>query len=249
MLENFAVDLLAIWASLRPTARLHAARLVMAAATGAIFSGYICVAGLSGALSTFCALAFSPVLVLIATGRSSICALAGASASLVCVSAFITVLVRLTPLSLIPAAAAASSLAALLLGRRRRWLETWEIDVYIAHAGERARFQAMIDTGNRLTEPLSGLPMLIVEESLVAGMLPAGFNPANAAATLPHGFRLAAFGGLGGDGVMGCFMPECMQAVLGGRRCRIYNVWVAVYPGALPGRLRALAPASIMQTW
>lgn len=249
MLVNFAVDLLAIWASLRPTVRLRAGRLAMAAAAGAVFSGYICIAELPTALSALCALAFSPVIVLIAAGRSSLCALAGASASLVCVSSFIAALVNLSPLSLIPAAAVASSLAALFLGRRRRWLENWEIDVYIAHAGARTRFPAMIDTGNRLTEPLSGLPVLVVEESLVAAMLPSSFDPANAADTLPHGFRLAAFGGLGGEGALGCFMPERMQAVSGGRRRRVSNVWVAVYPGALPGRLRALAPASLIQTW
>lgn len=249
MLENFAVDLLVIWASLRPTVRLRVGRLAMAAAAGAVFSGYICIADFSTAFSAVCALAFSPIIVLIASGPSSICALAGASASLVCVSSFMAAVVSLTPLKLIPAAAASSLLATLFLGRRRRWMETWEADVYITHADAHARFHAMIDTGNRLTEPLSGLPVLVVEEALVAAMLPRDFDPANAADTLPHGFRLAAFGALGGEGAMGCFMPEHMQAAAFGKRRRISNVWVAVYPGQLPGRLRAIAPTSLVQTW
>ena len=249
MLENFAVDLLAIWASLRPTTRLRAGRLAMAAAAGAVFSGCLCIAELPNAISSLCALAFAPVIVLIAAGRCSLYALFGASASLICVSAFIAALVSLTPLSLIPAAALASLLAALFLGRRRRWLETWDIDVCIIHAGVTARFQAMIDTGNRLTEPLSGLPVLVAEEALVKPMLPAGFDPTNALDTLPYGFRIAAFGGLGGEGALACFMPECIHTVYEGKVRSISNVWVAVYPGALPGRLRALAPASLIRTW
>lgn len=248
MLENFAIDLLVIWASLRPASRLRPERLALAAVAGALFSGYIYVSDFPEPFSFFCALAFTPVIVLIAAGRSSICALAGASASLICVSSFTAALVNVTPLSLIPSAAVSSLAATFFLGRRRRWLETWEAEISIAHAGVHSRFRALIDTGNRLTEPLSGLPVLVVEESLLAAMLPNGFDPANAVATLPRGFRPVAFGGLGGEGALGCFMPDGMHAILCGRRRRISNVWVAVYPGVLPGSLRALAPASFIVT-
>lgn len=107
----------------------------------------------------------------------------------------------------------------------------WVVTVAIFHRKKQARFRALIDTGNRLREPMSGLPVLIVEEALLADL------------DLSHErFRSVSFGGLGGDGEMRCFRPEMVATIRNGRLQQMADVYVALYPGAIPGPERALAP-------
>ena len=102
-------------------------------------------------------------------------------------------------------------------------------------------FPALVDTGNRLREPLSGLPVLVAEEGLLRPLLPPGCDPA----ALPRGFRLVGYGGVGGSGRMPCFRPDRIQALRRGAWRDAPDAWVALYPGKLPGRARALAPGDM----
>lgn len=110
--------------------------------------------------------------------------------------------------------------------RRRRW----EAEISLEVGGQRRRFVALIDTGNRLREPCSGLPVMIVDAAVVAGM-PMG-TPT----------RRVAYGALGGEGILPCFRPDAVWCLRGRRRFRAPEVWVAVSPAPLPGGCRALAP-------
>lgn len=109
----------------------------------------------------------------------------------------------------------------------------WEISVFIQHNGENVQFAALIDTGNRLEEPVSGLPVLIAESSVLSGLFPTN---------RPLKCRRVAFSALGGTGTIPCFRPDAIYI----RRCERMipapNVWVAIYPGRIPGSNRALAP-------
>ena len=96
--------------------------------------------------------------------------------------------------------------------------------------GRIARFPALIDTGNRLREPLSGLPVLIAEARVLRDILP------------PGGYRTLSFGGLGGVGRMACFRPDAVWIGRGAARRRGPDIWVAVSPAPLPGLCQALAP-------
>ena len=107
----------------------------------------------------------------------------------------------------------------------------WVVTVIVFHRGKQARFRALIDTGNRLREPMSGLPVLIVEEELLAGLDLARER-----------FRSVPFGGLGGGGEVRCFRPEMVMTIQNGRLRQTADVYVALYPGAIPGPERALAP-------
>ena len=140
---------------------------------------------------------------------------------------------------LMPAHAAGASIWALLAGLfilalllsiRKHRQTTWEVEIALAVNGRSARFRALIDTGNRLHEPLSGLPVLIAEETLVRDILP------------ERGYRRVAFGALGGGGTLACFHPDRIWILRGKRRHPAPDVWVAISPEPLPGTARALAP-------
>lgn len=106
----------------------------------------------------------------------------------------------------------------------------WQVTLCLRVGNRSARFPALIDTGNRLREPLSGLPVLIAEASLLRDILP------------QTGYRTLGFGGLGGQGRMACFRPDALWIGAGRRRRRGPDIWVAVSPTPLPGLCQALAP-------
>jgi stage II sporulation protein GA (sporulation sigma-E factor processing peptidase) len=106
----------------------------------------------------------------------------------------------------------------------------WQVSLCLRVGNRCARFPALIDTGNRLREPLSGLPVLVAQAQLVRDILP------------DAGYRTLGFGGLGGEGRMACFRPDALWIGSGRKRCRGPDVWVAVSPRPLPGLCQALAP-------
>lgn len=104
--------------------------------------------------------------------------------------------------------------------------------IEIVCRGRTARFPACIDTGNRLTEPLSGQPVLIASRKLLDEVLP------------ECGFRRVAYGAVGGGGELQCFCPDGLYILRNGHRRRAPDAWVAIYPATLPGAFQALAPAA-----
>ncbi len=148
-----------------------------------------------------------------------------------------------TPGALAFALSALAGAAALMAATafRRRRMVTWEVRVFLSAGGGEARFHALIDTGNRLREPLSGLPVLICERDVLADVLPAGYD-ALQPGEAPPGFRQVGYGALGGRGRLNCFQPELCLVDYGNGFLKSPDMWVAVYPGKMPGGVRALAP-------
>ena len=103
--------------------------------------------------------------------------------------------------------------------------------ILICNMGRRASFSAIIDTGNRLREPLSGQPVLIVEAARLHELLPG------------RGFRTVRYASVGNSGAMKCFRPDSIYIVSGKQVRPAPEAWVALYPGKLPRGLTALAPA------
>lgn len=137
--------------------------------------------------------------------------------------------------ALLPAALGAGLLLlGAMMSLHRRRLMTWEVTVLLSLRGRTINFRALIDTGNRLHEPISGLPVLIAEADLLHDFLQ----------SLPVPFRSVAFGGLGGNGSVRCFHPDMILIRHGEQFVRAPDVWVALYPGQFPGASRALAPPS-----
>ena len=124
-----------------------------------------------------------------------------------------------------------AALLALMVSARHPLRGDWQVELTLESDLGSARFPALIDTGNRLREPLSGQPVLIAEARLLEGFLPS------------TGWRELRFGAVGGGGSMACFKPAELWIGRGRRRIRAPEVWIALSPGPLPGSARALAPS------
>lgn len=126
-----------------------------------------------------------------------------------------------------------------LLRRHRHENYRWNIEVYVEKDGLGASLPALIDTGNRLHEHASGLPVLIAE----ADSLP---RIAQYVQSLPHDqLCILPFGALGSTGEICCFRPDRLEITVPGRgHIPAPPCWVGIYPGRIPGSTRALAPPS-----
>lgn len=134
---------------------------------------------------------------------------------------------RNTPLAL----AAAPMLCGAVTRARRRSMAAPNARIEVVNRGRTSVLRACIDTGNRLTEPLSGQPVLIASARLIQGILP------------DAGFREVAYGSVGGMGTLKCFRPDRIYIDFDGDRRRAPDTWIAVFPARLPGPVQALAPA------
>ncbi|MBQ4088443.1 MAG: sigma-E processing peptidase SpoIIGA [Clostridia bacterium] len=248
LIAEFIIDAATVWAALRPARRVQMRRLFMASALSAILSGAMLIMSPAPYIRAIIALLASPIIARICAGSIGLNAALGAAACMLIISAVISTAIHISGAESLPMvtfiALTAAAITAHLLRRQRRWLDSWEVGVHIEHNGEQAVFTALIDTGNRLTEPVSGLPVMVMEHQLVKNMLPDGFDPHDALSNLTTSLRLAAYGGVGGNGALGCFMPERLLI----NNIPVSGVWIGVYPGRLPGKYRALAPPEVIRS-
>jgi stage II sporulation protein GA (sporulation sigma-E factor processing peptidase) len=125
---------------------------------------------------------------------------------------------------------------------RARRMEKWEMMLRLIRGDRRVELNALVDTGNRLQEPISGQPVVIAAEVKLRSVLPDNFQAALAAERPPPGFRLVGYKSLSGSGKMVCFRPDELLVSTEDGWLSAPDVWVAVYPGKLPGNVFALAP-------
>ncbi len=130
-----------------------------------------------------------------------------------------------------PCALCGAALLTLMLTAKKPLSNDWQVRLAVNVDGRTSRFPALIDTGNRLREPLSGQPVVIAEARLLEGALPTS------------GWRELRFGAVGGGGRMACFKPSGLWIESRRGRTRAPEAWIALSPGPLPGSARALAPA------
>lgn len=228
---NMAADF-ALLASVSRTMGLFSWKGVLMA--DAACAALAVLAGLRPSLNRFVVLASPAVAALIVTRRAAprlwaVFALTLFGQALLCGG--IARLLPLPPILAAPVCLVAGALLTLLVGMGRPPASRdWQVPLCLTVGGRSARFPALIDTGNRLREPRSGLPVLIAEARLVRDILP------------ETGYRTLGFGGLGGNGRMACFRPDAVWIGSRRRRRRGPEVWVAVSPTPLPGLCQALAP-------
>ena len=248
-LVNFAMDLLATAIIARSLGRVRWKRVALAAAVGASWAALAQLGALRFLSSLPALAALSLLMAAIAIPPDSLRSALVSGAALLGGGVFLGG-VQLAALRLFRGAGAAAFFAGALLGAgalmaatslRKKRLVTWEVQVFLSAGGGEARFRALVDTGNRLREPFSGLPVLICERGVLADVLPAGYDalPPGGA---PPGFRQVGYGALGGGGRMNCFRPELCLVDYGNGYLKSPDLWVAVYPGKMPGGVRALAP-------
>lgn len=108
-----------------------------------------------------------------------------------------------------------------------------------------AELDALVDTGNCIREPVSGLPVVIAGRCSLLGLMDPSCLTLQAD-RLPPGFRMVTYSGLGGNGEMHCFRPESVHVLRKGRWEEAADLWVAVYQGTLSAQFDALAPPDLM---
>ena len=123
---------------------------------------------------------------------------------------------------------------------RNRIMDT-TVQLRIATRMGSAEIEALVDTGNRLHEPLSGLPVIIVGRRHLTGLLDDSclVRPGG---RLPPGFRIVRYGVLGGNGEMCCFRPESVCIWRRGGWSEAPDVWIAVCMDEIPSGVQALMP-------
>lgn len=185
----------------------------------------------------FAACMHLPLLLLCAGAIGAEGRLAGIAQAAMCLLCFCAAAAGFYLLGGSIAAVAGLVLLSCLVRRSRNICCRWNIRVEAVKNGVPARFDALIDTGNRLREHGSGLPVLIVEEA-AAGELAvlAGSLDARQKRSLPYGV-------LGGSGEISCFRCDEMYfSAQGLNRIEAPPCWLAIYPGRIPGGTCALAP-------
>ncbi len=106
------------------------------------------------------------------------------------------------------------------------------------------RLPAMLDTGNQLTDPITGLPVVVASSSSLKPLLPAAVKPDNPE-TLPLGFRLIRVQTTAGHKLMMCFRPSHFRVQLEGT-WHDTQVLIAIAPTGYDGA-QALVPAAVVE--
>jgi len=173
----------------------------------------------------------------VATGSRKLMRILFSAASMVCISAAAAGFSMLLPAAQIPAAASGAFFSAFLIRRQRHILYRWNIYLQVEKDGICTPLHTLIDTGNRLRERGTSLPVLIVS----ARAAPALARYVQTLSTRET--RILPFGVLGSAGTIKCFLPDSITVNLPGRddhpapRC-----WVGIFNGQIPGGIQALAP-------
>ena len=95
---------------------------------------------------------------------------------------------------------------------RRLELRGGECGAVIRCGGAARSLRLLCDSGNLLTEPFSGLPVIVVRKNALGRTLPQGF---------PTGcshLRIIPYSAVGGEGLLCAFRPESVEVRLGRRR-------------------------------
>lgn len=124
---------------------------------------------------------------------------------------------------------------------RKRNLMRSRCRVTITNGGSQVSLDAIVDTGNLLTEPFSGLPVIVAEREALQPVLPEGFDSFDksgeaSAGQSPPGFRVVPYSGVGGKGIMLAFRPQKITTVLPGGSPRTAEAYIGVLNGGRVGR-------------
>jgi len=108
----------------------------------------------------------------------------------------------------------------------------------LRRGGGSVELQLLCDTGNTLTEPFSGLPVVVCTLEAVRPLLTprelAWWNGGADPARLPPGLRLVGYRAVGGGGMLGAFRPDSLELCRGEERWDC-PVWVGADPHPMPG--------------
>ena len=108
----------------------------------------------------------------------------------------------------------------------------------ICRKNHSADLYLLSDSGNTLTEPFSGLPVMVCGLQMVGSLLSpeekAWFDRGAPPEELPLGMRLVAYQAVGGSGMLGAFRPEKIVLSIDEKSWDCLS-WVAVNMKDMPG--------------
>ncbi len=146
---------------------------------------------------------------------------------------------------------------------RRRWRQGLLVPVELVFQGRSVTVEALVDTGNRLRDPLTGSPVVIAESAALAPVLPPTLRDCPASAADPGlaavalsgtawatRLRLVPFRSVGEPaGLMVGFRPDALIIHDRGRRLKARDSVVCVYPRPLSvaGDYRALLNPDLLE--
>ena len=101
--------------------------------------------------------------------------------------------------------------------------------VTIRNEGKSISLDALLDTGNTLKEPFSGLPVVVVSKRNIYHLLPEEIRNYDAGSPqITKNIRLIPYASVGGSGLLAGFMPESITVEREGRECYAKSVYIAV---------------------
>ncbi len=104
--------------------------------------------------------------------------------------------------------------------------------ITISNQGETVTLDGLLDTGNTLTEPFSGLPVVVVSEKSIYRLVPEeikSFDVSHPCSS--RQIRLIPYASVGGKGLLKGFMPESITVESEGRESRTQDVYIGVTNG------------------
>lgn len=132
-----------------------------------------------------------------------------------------------------------------ILFKRRYSQNLFKVSLTIKMQGKQVRTEGFLDSGNQLTDPLTGNPVIVAEYEVIQELLPGelvaylnqnkGFDPVQALVLVkdnPRGskFRLIPFQSLGADsGMLLGFNPDEVELERGDGTVRSGRVTIAIY--------------------
>lgn len=142
--------------------------------------------------------------------------------------------------------------------QRTLWQRLYTLPLELVLFGERVTTQALIDTGNRLRDPLGGAPVIVIEHGVVAHLFPehlravllemeagelGGISRLLTSEQWSSRFRVIPYSSLGKEkGLLVGFRPDSASVIVEGRRVALRGVVVGLSPKPLDpeGAYRAL---------
>ncbi len=110
-------------------------------------------------------------------------------------------------------------------------------DATVSNGGRAVKLRLMCDTGNCLTEPFSGYPVIVVKRSSVSKILPEHFMDYAAAdkskptAVAPKNFRVIPYSTVSGSGFMTAFRPDKIKITDKDSSYALEHCYIAISDG------------------
>ena len=128
---------------------------------------------------------------------------------------------------------------------RRRAPAEMSCRVRLFWGDRQTEFACLYDSGNHLTEPFSGHPVLVVERSVAEELLEV---PLSVEELPPHseaGWRLIPYDSLGGSGLLPAFIPRQVVAITSRGEQKLSACYVAVCDRLGRGEYRGLMGSTL----